>query len=335
MREIHLQQIPDRSRQKWHWFRQAEQVNRPLTWLTAAMVLIALCGFVGIFVDGRIIVGQPAWAKTTKFAISIGVYSATLLWFFSVVQGYGRFLRFFLNATAGILSLEMLLLITQAVRGHAMHFNYSTPLDGALYTVMAASIYILFALTLVAALFVWRQKQPSWSGRAFDWSIKLGLAITVIVGFGVANLMVRPTSEQMAQLAAGDRAAGSVIGAHTVGAEDGGPGLPLLGWSTEHGDLRIPHFFGLHALQIVPLVGWFVARQRRRWLTERHQLALIGVTAVAYTGWVALVTWQALRGQPFMAPDALTLTALVGLVSVTLLSGGSIVAHAYIRKNAL
>lgn len=94
-----------------------------------------------------------------------------------------------------------------------------------------------------------------------------------------------------------------IMGAHTVGAPDGGPGFSGTGWSTEHGDLRIPHFIGLHALQVLPLIA-FVMRHRRLSSDTRVRLTL--TAAGSYFTLVVLLLVQALRGQPIVRPDALT-----------------------------
>jgi hypothetical protein len=192
---------------------------------------------------------------------------------------------------------------------------------------MAASIFILWGISLVAAFLMLRQDLH---GKAFAWSIRLGLALSIAAGFGLGNLMTSPTSRQMALMRAGAPNAGSIIGAHTVGAEDGGPGLPLLGWSTTHGDLRIPHFFGLHALQVIPLVGWFLSRRPAAWLSENHKLGLVIISALGYLGFLGLVTWQALRGQSIIAPDGLTLTTAAILFSLVAGLAGGVISQAYL-----
>src|SRR5690606_5889838 len=96
-----------------------------------------------------------------------------------------------------------------------------------------------------------------------------------------------------------------VAGAHTVGAADGGPGLPGTGWSTEHGDLRVPHFVGLHAMQVLPLVAVFLGRAR---IARRTAVGIVFVAAAAYGSLYALLLGQALGGVP-LAAAAATLAA--------------------------
>jgi hypothetical protein len=107
--------------------------------------------------------------------------------------------------------------------------------------------------------------------------------------------MVPPTAEQLAAARAGKGL--PIAGAHTVGAADGGPGLPGTGWSTEHGDLRVPHFVGLHAMQALPIFA--LALPGRRFTPDaRARLVMLG--AAVYLGLFVTLLLQALSGSPLM-----------------------------------
>jgi hypothetical protein len=127
---------------------------------------------------------------------------------------------------------------------------------------------------------------------------------------GVAFLMTQETpAQERAADAAGTEA--PIQGAHAVGVEDGGPGLPVTGWSTTGGDLRVPRFVGLHGLQALPLFGYLLALFAPAWLRTRHRVVLVWTVGLSYLGLVGLLTWQALRGQPVISTDAQTLGVLI------------------------
>jgi hypothetical protein len=104
--------------------------------------------------------------------------------------------------------------------------------------------------------------------------------------------------------------------------------LPVVGWSTEGGDLRVAHFVGLHGLQILPLLGLALVRFGPAWLPTRGRSRLVGVAAAFWIALTFLLTWQALRAQPLIAPDALTLLALCLLVATTAGVTGMVLARA-------
>ena len=120
--------------------------------------------------------------------------------------------------------------------------------------------------------------------------------------------MVGPTAEQRQALAAHEQV--MAIGGHTVGAPDGGEGIPGVGWSRHHGDLRVAHFFGLHALQILPFLGWLVSRNRK----STH---LIFAVATSYLAFIGILVWQALRGQSIVEPDTRTVVVFAILAGAT------------------
>jgi hypothetical protein len=275
--------------------------SAPLT-VTGLLMMPVLAGAVaGLALDPRIITGAPAWLKPAKFAASIAIYTFTLAWIFSLIPEWTRTRRLVGWPTALALGLEIVIIGLQAFRGVPSHFNVATPFDTVAFGIMGAAIVVQTLSTIVVAAALWRHQ---FGDRARGWALRWGMTIT-IVGALSGGLMTQPTRQQLDAARAGDRM--TVVGAHTVGAPDGGPGLPGTGWSTTHGDLRAAHFLGLHALQALPLVALVLTRRR---LSEPVRVRLTITAAGSYAGLFVILLSQALRGQPFLAPDALTLALL-------------------------
>jgi hypothetical protein len=307
-----------------NFLRQALKVSRPLTFLGIIMVSTFLATIIGIALDHRVIAGAPAWLKPAKFAISVSIYCFTFVWLLGFVQNRPRLVRLAGSVTVFSITVEMIVIIMQAIRGTTSHFNMTTPLDSVLWMAMGGFIVLVWAMNLLLAILLIMQRMPD---RAFAWSLRLGILIS-FVGMASAFLMVGPTHAQVVALANhGPR----IIGAHTVGAADGNPGLPVVGWSTVGGDLRIPHFAGLHGLQVLPFFGWLITQKRRVFarLRDQHRLALVWIGGMGYLGMVVLLAWQALRGQSLIHCDSRTIAAFGVLIFGTGLAGLTTFIHAF------
>jgi hypothetical protein len=301
--------------------RRALAINRPLALVGLAMLVALLGMLIGLLADPRVITGAPAWLKPAKFAISISVYSFTFLWLLSYIQGRPRLVRLVANVTALAFIVEMILIVVQVVRGTTSHFNIATAFDAAIFSTMGLFIIVAWVMSLIAMVLLIRQRLPD---PAYAWALRLGLLLS-LAGAAIGFLMTTPTGAQLDAAMAGQGM--PISGAHSVGVADGGAGLPLVGWSTTGGDLRAAHFVGLHALQLLPLAGWLLSRPRTRRLGERQRLALVWTAGLGYLGLIALLTWQALRGQPLIAPDGITLAALAVLLGATTLATGVILTR--------
>ena len=303
----------------------------PLTAAGTLMLGVAGASLVGIFVDPRLITGVPAWLKPFKFAISSAIYMLTLAWVFRWLVDWPRVRRVVGWTTAIVFVLEVAIIDTQAWRGTTSHFNVSTTLDAVLFAVMGAAIFLQTAASVAVAVALWRQR---FTDRALGWALRLGMTLT-IAGALTGPLMTRPTAEQLATA----RAGGGIptVGAHTVGGPDGGPGIPVTGWSRDHGDVRVPHFIGLHALQVLALVALGLRQWRR---PEAARVQAVLVLGASYAALFLLLTWQALRGQSIVAPDLVTLQVLAAWAGGTLVALGWIalgsrgVAHGLNRRVA-
>jgi hypothetical protein len=278
-----------------------------LTRLRRAAPTLTVVGFVmavdlvicliGLVVDRRVITGAPAWLKPAKFALSTMIASWSFAYCIASITIWPRVSRALDILLAAGLFLEIALIDMQAVRGTSSHFNNSTHFDLTVYAVMGVSIACIWLSMLLLTVVLFRQP---FAGAAWGWSLRLGMVLALF-GTGSGGLMTMPSSRQLAEAHTAGRM--PIVGAHTVGAADGGRGLPVTGWSVEHGDLRIAHFIGMHGLQVLPLLAWWIGRRRLAQRTQRH---LVFSFAGSYLALFFLLLWQAFRGQPIAQPDRLT-----------------------------
>ena len=250
--------------------------RNPVLSITGWAHLLVLAGAIaGVLLDTRQILGINPWIKPAKFAISNAAFLWTMGWILEYLAGHLKAARRISWGIAVAMVFEIVSVSLQSFRGIPSHFNFTTPLNSLIFGLMG--IFILLNTVLIGyVLFLFFRQTPVRS-TAYIWGIRLGLIIFIGSGF-IGRAMV----EQ---------------GSHTVGAEDGGPGMPVMNWSTEAGDLRASHAIGLHALQLLPLIGFQVGRSR---VSELRQDTLVWIASILYAALVLGVYFQALQGHPFM-----------------------------------
>jgi hypothetical protein len=291
--------------------RRAASWNRPLLYFVAAMAGLAVIAAVGVLVDDRVVTGAPIWLKPFKFSVSFVLYAGTLAWLLTLLPRPSRPAERAVTVIVAASVVEMVIIVGQVLRGRASHFNEATTLDAVLWQSMGAAIMVLFVAHFVLAYVLLRLRIAD---RTVRYAVGLGVVLS-LVGMLAAVPMVTPSAQ----------AAAGVAGAHSVGVPDGGAGLPLVGWSTTGGDLRVGHFVGLHALQALPLLALLLHRLRHRW-DETTRARLVLVAGAAYGVLTVMLAVQALRGQPLLRPDAVTLGGFVLLAAATAGAAGAVLA---------
>ena len=172
--------------------------------------------------------------------------------------------------TVIVFTFELSVIVWQAANGRLSHFNISTPFYAALFQAMGVAIVVFTIWTAYIGVLFFTQKEFT-IPRTYLWAIRLGIFLFVVFAFegGIMAQQLR----------------------HTVGFADGSPGLPLVNWSRIYGDLRVAHFFGLHSLQILPLVAYFLC-------TKLWQVFLF---TFLYLSFVIVMLFQALYQIPFIS----------------------------------
>ena len=214
------------------------------------------------------VLGINAFIKPFKFFLSTVIFAWTMAWYLGHLNQTGTITGYTWTVIL-VLSFELVYITLKASQGELSHFNVSSAFNGIMFSLMGIAISIMTLYTLYIGILFFTGNFPELP-PAYLWGIRLGILCFVIFAFE-----------------------GGLMGAqlsHTVGAPDGGEGLKLLNWSTKYGDLRIAHFAGMHALQILPIAGFYL-------LSSSRQMILV---SIIYFAVCTAVLVQALMKLPLI-----------------------------------
>ena len=247
-----------------------------LYYIALAMFTLGLGCLLGLFIDDRTLMGVNVWLKPLKFSISIGIFLLTTGYLITKYPYTKSKKRIINHVTGWTLLLEMAVIALQAARGVKSHYNTETLLDGIFF--MSMGIFVGINVVIMAVFMFDTVRLKLRTTKPMQWAILLGWSI-VLFGSWVGGQMIGQMS-------------------HNIGVADGGPGLPLVNWSTVGGDLRIAHFFALHGIQIIPLFALGVSKKLN--ISIRNQVAAVSLFALVYAAYLAFVFYQAKQGLPFI-----------------------------------
>jgi hypothetical protein len=254
--------------------------RRHRAWWNATVLFFALTLVFALlaFIDERTFNGVSTWVKPLKFSLSISVYFATLTWFAPLLpDGYfeARKGRWMTNLPIVCAGLEIAYIALQSGRGEASHYNNTSLVYSLMYSLMGVGAMLLIAVCGWMGTVIARRPRTR---DSYTFAVVVGLWMTVVLGGGFGAYMASQPG-------------------HWVGgaATDAG-GWWLMKWARDGGDLRVAHFFGMHAMQVLPIVGWLAGRALSR---PRATVLLIAFVCV-YGAFTTFTFLQARAGQPFV-----------------------------------
>lgn len=269
-------------------------------WLHVALLAVML---VAAFYDTRTILGINPWIKPMKFASSIAIYVWTLAWFLDYVAGPNWVKRLISYVTSLGMVVEIVCISLQSIRGTTYHFNIHTAFDSAIF--IAMGIFIGANMFLAAFFLLILFLKPEVSPPAYLWSVRLSVFITILAGIE-GTIMITHFGHSVGRDETGpepivptiEEVDGRRVNTANI-LRDGDPGLAIVNFSTEGGDLRIAHGWGLHALQVIPFFGFIVSRRRNQFSDLTAMTLVLGFTAL-YTAVGIFLFYQAVQGYPLI-----------------------------------
>lgn len=265
------------------WALSLRQNSPPLFWVGLAMLAMSMLTLALTLADARQFQGVSVWSKPWKFQVSTGSYLLTLALFMvwlprSALQTRTASYVVWVAVASGI--FEVAYVSMQGALGQGSHFNLSSRFHAWMYSLMGVGAVLLTSAALALGVLIARTQDYKLA-PALKLAIVLGLIATFLLGTGFGGYLSAQPS-------------GHWVG----GALTDAGGLPVFNWSRNGGDLRVAHFFGIHAMHFIPAFGAMLTITGAGQLAARRAVWIFAVSFAALCVWTFV---QATRGQPFFA----------------------------------
>jgi hypothetical protein len=247
---------------------ELKQRNKSLFWFGVFNIAVGVICLILMQVDDKQVLNVSRWLKPMKFYFSVGLMILTMGWLLYYLNDAKK-IRLYTWLLIVSMFFENGLIILQAIRNTTSHYNTNSLFDVMIFNFMGIFILLFTITAVLICIAFFSQKQFS-IPDAYVWGIRLGILFFILFSLegGLMLSMMK----------------------HTVGDPDGGPGLSLTNWSTQYGDLRIAHFLGIHSLQILPMLGYYIAKSKKQ---------IITLSAIYFVIVIAVLI-QALAGKPLL-----------------------------------
>ena len=244
--------------------------NESLFWFGLLCLSLSIIFLVLTKITSTQVHGVNAWFKPFKFAVSIGLFSWTMALYCDYLSDFN--VTPFNWTVITLFGFELIYIIFQASKGQLSHFNISTPTHSLIYSLMGLIAVLVTLYTAYIGLLFLTQSFPNLPNY-YVWSIRLGILIFIVFSFE-----------------------GGLMGSrmnHSVGAINDNSNWWILGWSKTVGDLRVSHFIGMHALQILPLLSFYIFKNTKATIVISIIYGLLATTTLV----------QALNGKPIFTKN--------------------------------
>lgn len=241
--------------------------NELLFYVGLTYFAFALLFFLFTKISQTQVSGINAWYKPFKFALSIGIYIWTMAWYCYYLPSFN--INLFNWVNIGLFGFEIVYIIIQAARGQESHFNLTSLVYRMLFLGMAVAATLITLYTAYIGVLFFQNDFPNLPSY-YVWAIRLGVFIFVTFALEGFAMGARQT--------------------HSVGDAVATISLPLVKWNMTAGDLRVAHFIGMHSLQIIPLLSFYLLQNTKA----------VFIVSVIYLKLAILTLVQALQAKPFI-----------------------------------